>query len=316
MSLFSELNNLTDITLTPRFATLCGYTDEDIDTVFAPVLEGLDRDAIRDWYDGYRWLGDESVYNPFDILLLFQERRFRPYWFETGSPAFLIETLKEQGVFTLNLEGMVSTEDLLSAFDVNHIGTEALLFQTGYLTIAEELDRGGLVFYRLGYPNRAVRSSLNRSLLQAVGWDEAHSPAAANRLYDALAAADLPGLEAHLRSLFAGIPCNWHVNNPIAHYEGYYASVVYAHFAALGVPVTVEEAGASGRLDLAVRVAGRVYLFEFKVRERSGEGAALAQLQERGYADKHRAGGEPVHLVGVEFSPEARSLTAFETAMA
>jgi len=123
-------------------------------------------------------------------------------------------------------------------------------------------------------------------------------------------------LEAHFRSLFAAIPYNWHVNNPIAKHEGYYASVLYAHVAALGVPVAEEAAGASGRLDMAVRVAGRVYQFEFKVGERSGSGAALAQLRNRGYADRHRAGDEPVRLVGIEFNPKTRSLTAIETAMA
>ena len=95
---FSDLNNLIDLTLDPRYATICGYTDADLDTVFAPELDGLDRDAIRDWYNGYHWRGDEKVYNPFDILLLFEHREFAPHWFETGSPAFLVETLEERGV--------------------------------------------------------------------------------------------------------------------------------------------------------------------------------------------------------------------------
>ncbi len=83
VSLFSGLNNLKDISLDPRYGTLCGYTDEDIDTVFAPELDGLDREKIRTWYNGYNWLGDQQVYNPFDVLLLFDNRKFRPYWYET-----------------------------------------------------------------------------------------------------------------------------------------------------------------------------------------------------------------------------------------
>jgi len=159
VSLFSDLNNLDDITIDSDYATICGYTEADRDAVFAPELDGLDRDAVRDWYNGYHWLGGERVYNPFDILLLFSKRRFRAHWFETGSPAFLIETLKQRRVFTLGLEGMFGTDDLLSAFDVDHIGIEALLFQTGYLTIAEEINCGGLISYRLGYPNREVRAT-------------------------------------------------------------------------------------------------------------------------------------------------------------
>ena len=87
-SIFSDLNNLTDITLNPDFAAICGYTEDDLDTVFAAELEGLDRGAIRDWYNGYRWLGEDTLYNPFGLLQLFQTRRFRPYWFESGTPAF------------------------------------------------------------------------------------------------------------------------------------------------------------------------------------------------------------------------------------
>ena len=93
VSLFSGLNNLTDITLDPRYAAVCGYTDTDLDTVFAPELRGLDRDAIRTWYNGYNWRGAESVYNPFDILLLFDRREFDAWWFETGTPTFLVDTL-------------------------------------------------------------------------------------------------------------------------------------------------------------------------------------------------------------------------------
>ena len=162
--LFSGLNNLTDITIDPRYSAICGYTEEDLDTVFAPELPGLDRDQIRDWYNGYSWLGDEKVYNPFDILLLFRRRSFEAYWFETGTPTFLIETLFNRRVSSLELNEMLGSDELLSTFDVDHIATEALLFQTGYLTITEKEDLGGKSLYRLSYPNREVRQSLNESL--------------------------------------------------------------------------------------------------------------------------------------------------------
>ena len=161
-NLFSGLNNLTDITLDPRYSAICGYTDADIDTVFAPELPGLDRDRIREWYHGYWWLGEEKVYNPFDILLLFRNRKFGAWWFETGTPAFLVETLFRRRVSSVALGEMVGTDALLSSFDVGDIAPEALLFQTGYLTIREERSLGGKALYRLGYPNREVRQSLNR----------------------------------------------------------------------------------------------------------------------------------------------------------
>ena len=312
ISLFSDLNNLSDITLDPRHATLCGYTETDLDTVFAPELDGLDRAAIRDWYNGYHWRGAEKVYNPFDILRLFDSREFTAHWFETGSPAFLVETLKERGVGPLDLEGMLSTDELLSTFDVEDMATEALLFQTGYLTIVEEEDLDGTAFYRLGYPNREVRQSLNASLLRAIAWEPSRQTTHRLRLHRLLLAGDMAGMEALFRALFASIPYHWHARNDIARFEGYYASVFYAYFAALGLEVTVEDASNHGRLDMAVRAGGRVYLFEFKVVEQAGEGTALAQLKARGYAEKYRGSGEPIHLVGVEFSPEARSVAAFE----
>ena len=96
VSLFSGLNNLVDITMDARYSAICGYTDADLDGVFAPELSGFDRDKIRDWYNGYCWRGDAKVYNPFDILLLFDNGEFGSWWFETGTPAFLVETLVER----------------------------------------------------------------------------------------------------------------------------------------------------------------------------------------------------------------------------
>ena len=311
VSLFSGLNNLQDVTLAPRYAGICGYTDADLDTVFAPELPGLDRHAIHDWYDGYSWLGEDTVYNPFDILLLFDTRKFKAHWFETGTPRFLIDTLLRRGVASPDLDGMCGTEALLSAFDVDEMSTEALLFQTGYLTILEEEDRNGGTRYRLGYPNREVRQSLNERLLYAL-LPEAVRRLADNRpLRELLATNDFEGLEALFRTVFAGIPYEWHTRNDIAHYEGYYASVFYSCFAAQGFDLIPEESSARGRADMAFRFNGHVYLFEFETVERTAEGAALAQLGERGYADKYRHLGEPIHLIGVEFSRAARNIAAF-----
>ena len=313
LSLFSQLNNLIDITMEPAYSSICGYTERDLDTVFAPELEGLDREEVRDWYNGYSWLGEEKVYNPFDVLLLLRRRTFDAHWFETGSPAFLVETLFKRQVSSVSLEEMVGTERLLSAFDVDHISTEALLFQTGYLTITE-MKRGRRAVYRLGYPNREVRQSLNEHLLLHLVRDDARQTANSTRLEDLLEAADCAGLRELFHAFFASIPYEWHTNNDIANYEGYYASVFYSYFAASGYDIVVEESSAAGRLDMAVRTGGHVYLFEFKVTEQAGEGAALAQLRERGYAAKYRGRGEPIHLIGVEFSRKTRTLTAFETA--
>ena len=312
VSLFSGLNNLTDITLDPRYSAICGYSDADLDTVFAPELPGLDRDAIREWYNGYGWLGEERVYNPFDILLLFRNRKFGAWWFETGTPAFLVETLFRRRVSSVVLDGMLGTDALLSAFDVDDIATEALLFQTGYLTIREETSLGGKALYRLGYPNREVRQSLNECLLEYLVRDASRRTTNSIRLAELLESNDFDGMKALFHAFFASIPYEWYTNNDIARYEGYYASVFYSYFAALGLDITVEDSTSHGRLDMAVRFNGNVYLFEFKVVEMAGEGAAMTQLEARGYAEKYRGAGEPIHLVAVEFSRDTRNVVAFE----
>ena len=314
VNLFSQLNNLTDLTLDERYSAICGYTEADLDVVFGPELEGLDRDRIREWYNGYCWLGDEKMYNPFDVLLLFDSGKFKAHWFETGSPAFLIDTLFKRRVSSVSLEEMVGTEDLLSAFDVDHISTQALLFQTGYLTIAAEEELGGRAVYRLGYPNREVRQSLNDVLLRNLVRDDDRQMANSFRLARLLETADCAGLRELFHAFFASIPYEWHTNNDIARYECYYASVFYSYFAALGYDIVVEESSAAGRLDMAVRTGGHVYLFEFKVVEQAGPGTALAQLRERDYAAKYRGRDKTIHLIGVEFSRKTRTLTAFEAA--
>ena len=234
--------------------------EADLDAVFAPELPGLDRDEIRRC--GYNWLGGDKVYNPFDVLLLFDTREFGAYWFETGTPIFLIETLIRRGVATLDLDGMAATSALLSAFDVDRMSTEALLFQTGYLTVRNVEERHGRTRYRLGYPNHEVRQNLNEQLLDALLPEASRRLADDAPLRDLLAENDFEGLETLFRNVYASIPYQWLMNNEIARYEGYYASVFYSCFAAQGLDVVAEESGSRGRADMAVRFDGRIYLFE------------------------------------------------------
>ena len=280
--------------------------------MFAPELPGLDRDEIRAWYNGYSWRGAERVYNPFDILLLFDRREFDAWWFETGTPKFLVDTLLARGVGAVALEDVMASGDLLSSFDVDEVATEALLFQTGYLTITGTENLGGKTLYRLGYPNREVRQCLNERLLRAMTPDASRQGTREIELYRLLRANDFAGLRALFEAFFAGVPHDWHRKNDIARYEGWYASVFYSHFAALGLDVTVEDATSRGRLDMAVRFNRQVYLFEFKVVELAPEGTAIAQLKAKRYADKYRRPDRPIHLIGVEFSRRERNIAAFD----
>ena len=311
VSLFSGLNNLKDITLDRRYSTICGYTDADIDSVFAAELPGLDRDEIRSWYNGYNWLG-EGVYNPFDILQLFDERLFKSYWFETGTPTFLIDHLMKRQVPSIQLDNMLSSSDMLSSFDVGDITTEALLFQTGYLTIKQEENLGGQYFYTLGYPNREVYQSLNESLLSMLVRDKSQQVVHSSQLYRLLSQNQIEGLKQLFHSFFASIPHQWYHNNTIQHYEGYYASVFYSYFAALGLNITLEDTSNLGRIDMTLKFNQRVYIFEFKVVELSPAGKALQQIKDKAYADKYRALNQPIYLIGVEFSKTNRNIVGFE----
>ena len=313
---FSGFDGFEDITLDPRYAAICGFTDPEVDRVFAPELAGLDRDSVRDWYNGYDWLGDERVCNPCDILLLFRNRKLGAWWLDTGRPSSLIQTLCRRRISSVSLEGMLCNQEMLSAFDIDHIGTEALLFQGGYLTITGKADLGGGTLYRLGYPNRALRQHLNERMLRYLVKNERRRMVNRVRLYRVLEANDLPRLEKLFRGFFSGIPHKWYAHHDAAGFEGYCASVFYSYFAAMGFHVTVEDGTSRGRLDMAVVFNDNVYLFEFKVVELAGEGAAMARLRGRGYADKYRYVNRPIHLVAVEFSKESRRVVSFEVARA
>ncbi|MCY4152933.1 MAG: AAA family ATPase [Aestuariivita sp.] len=308
VSLFSDLNNLKDISLDPRFASICGYTDADIDEVFAPELAGLDRDAIRTWYNGYNWRGDMRLYNPFGVLLLFDNREFRPYWFETGSPRFIFDTLKDKSISLLDLEGRFATEALVAKFEIEDISAEALMFQTGYLTITEEANEGHRIAYRLDYPNREVKLSLNDQLLASLVPNNRFSLEEGKTLKDLLVANDFEGFADQFRAWVAGIPYLWRKNS-LSRYEAWYAGLLYMCFRAIGVEVQSEAASSRGRADMVVLTGGQVFIFEFKMVQSVAQiepalTAAIAQIRNQGYAEKYQDRKDPIHCVAVACGSE------------
>ena len=247
--LFSGLNSLNDITPDRRYGTICGYTDADLDTVLAPELGNLDRDEVRRRYNGYSWLGEDKVYNPFDILLLFDKRKFGNCWFETGTPAFLVDLLARRGIDALSLEGRVADDTLPSAFDVDRIEPEALLFRTGYLTITGEERDGDGSIHTLGHPNREVRRSLNAVLLGAMAPGFA-AVAERRNLRRLLRANDFAGVEGLFRAFLAGIPNEWYARTGMAGCE--------AHTQACSTPTSRPRGWMCG-LRRAARAAGRTW---------------------------------------------------------
>ncbi len=317
VSLFSGLNNLNDISLDPRYATICGYTDSDIDTVFAPELEGLDRDEIRRWYNGYSWLGEEKVYNPFDVLLLFDNRQFEPYWYETGTPKYLYKMMAKGLINTLNLENLEMEKKHLSNFNVDRVRINSLLFQSGYLTIKKHEFRNDKPYYTLEFPNHEVRLSLNEELLDVISEDVEELEKRASNMVRFLAANDFGKFEAELHSFFCAIPNQWYVKSGMQHYEGFYAGMVFACFIAIGVDVKGEESTSRGRSDLVVVHAGQVFVLEFKVAKQPDDKAkveeeafkSVAQIREKKYVSKYRHRWKDIHLLGVVFDGKERNVT-------
>ena len=312
-SFSSGLNNLTDISLSPRYATICGYTDHDLDTVFAPELEGLDRDRIRRWYNGYHWLGEEKLYNPHDILHLFNEGEFRAHWFSTGQPGYLYRLLEEKKVSPMELENRVVDADTVSNFEIDGFSSEALLFQSGYLTITRKELQGSRIRYHLDYPNFEVQSSFNAGLAQHLTGCGEQVAAAGESLLEALGKADFQAFREKVQALLEEIPHEWHASGRLGRYESWYASLLYMSFRTTPVDLRTEESSSHGRSDMVLLHEGQVFVFEFKMVEdnrgvRRALDSAIAQIRERRYAEQYRDRGEPIHLIGMAFGRKKRNL--------
>ncbi len=319
VNLFSGINNLNDISIDAKFSALCGYTQDELEAVFAPELADVDLEKLKLWYNGYNWTG-ESVYNPFDILLFFDKGgKYRPYWYNTGVPKFLVDTLFNEGVTSFSMNAKLANDELLSDFDVGGIDPTALMFQTGYLTIGEEVERFGEHAYTLKYPNLEVQKYLNASLLSRYINNQSAALPSQTKLMEQLQKNDFDSIYETLYRFFESIPYNWHSKNNIAHFEGYWASVFYAYFASLGLNITVEDTTSKGRTDMTIDFNGCIYIFEFKVIEQVRApkslsnknpkiNSAMEQIHEKGYANKYRGQGKPIYLIGIEFSEKAREI--------
>ena len=313
VSLFSGLNNLQDISLVKDYATICGYTHDDVKEQFSDALEDIDLAQLKEWYNGYNFLG-EGVYNPFDILLFFSNHcEYRNYWFETGNPSFLIEVLKKNSYFIPNLERIEVSESDLGSFDINDIKLETLLFQTGYLTIKSVKTLFNQRIYELTYPNLEVRTALNDAIFKYLLSD---SSVKKMPMFSAIMNRDMQQFEKAIYQLFASIPYNGYVNNNIQNYEGYYANVMYSYLAGLGINFIAEDVTNHGRIDLTIATPDmkQVYVIEFKVVE-DKTGTALEQIKRKKYYEKYRERAEELMIVGIEFSKETKNICGFEFEM-
>jgi len=307
VSLFSGLNNLDDITLDKKYATICGYTQNDIETVFYEHLKGQDFEKIKLWYNGYKFLG-EGVYNPFDILLFISKGfEYRNYWFSTATPTFLLKLIEKNNYFLPNLENIVKDEMMLNSFDVDYIELETLMWQTGYLTIYESYESFKGMKYKLTIPNKEVKISLYSSIVNFMS-KNTNSELNQEKLYEAIIQQNFTTFETTFKSLFASIPYNLFTKNKMYQYEGYYVSVFYAYLKALGIELIGEDCTNKGRIDLTLKLPNSIFIIEFKVDGKS----AIEQIKEKKYHEKYMSENKELFIIGIEFSKKERNISQFE----
>lgn len=240
VSIFSGLNNLKDISLDSRYSAICGYTQDELEYVFKEPLKRADLNAVKEWYNGYSFFG-EPAYNPFDILLYLDTGEFRNYWFETGTPSFLLKLIQDRKYYVPQLESFDGGDEILGSFEIDNLSLETILFQTGYITIKSKSELDSENVYTFSYPNLEVKKSLNRYILKFLSQVPISDRTKTwINIRKALAAGDLESVNENFIFFFASIPHDWYRKNRISEYEGYYASIFYSYFTAAGLAVTAE----------------------------------------------------------------------------
>lgn len=313
VSVFSDLNNLNDITIDENFSDLTGYTQAELERYFHKWIEyGLKKfsnlsrgqflDQIKTWYNGYTWDGEVYVYNPFSILNFFNKRSFEDYWFKSGTPSFLIKKLQEQAYFNLN--DLKVNRILFESYTLDNLDIRSLLFQTGYLTI-EAIDQYG--FYTLDYPNREVEEAMHNHLIAALLH---RSPLDSTRpviqLKEAFDNNDLPKVAAIINAMLKDVPSHLLADKG----EHFYHALVHLHFRYLGLFLQSEVHTSDGRMDAVVHTPERIFVLEFKIGQSAA--AALRQIREKGYIQKFLLENKPITAIGINFDPERRRVSEWE----
>ena len=310
-SLFSGLNNLNDLTVDPRAATLLGYSHEEIKRYFTPYVEQFSQhtkvsvkailDEMETWYNGYRFSEDPiKVFNPFSVLYYFTKEVRANYWIESGTPQFLIELLKKQE-FTLEDITIAQFSDrALGTFDVDAIPIIPILFQTGYLTISNY--DAATQQYQLSFPNTEIRESFKKYLLVAYSHTDIPTVERVTSLLSrAIKNNDIPEFCVQLRTLFANIPFQLHISE-----ERYYHSLFQVIGSLLSLDIQSEVSTDKGRIDLVLTTKTHVYIFELKY-EDSAENA-LKQIESLRYYERYQSQKKKIMLVGLSISRKKKKL--------
>jgi len=320
VSVFSALNQLSDLTLNPRYADICGLTQEELEANFGPEIDGILEstgrsreeymDKMRRFYNGYRFSKKSlTVYNPFGLLNHFENGgEFQPYWYRSGTPTLLTDLINDRHIDFTKLNNMQVGYEDFDSFDVESLALEPLLYQTGYLTITDH-DENQERCFTLDYPNLEVRNAFAKSLAtRCLKTQSPESTALSDKLTTALKGGDVDAAMEAVKLFMTKIPYDLFQKR-----ENFFQSVIYVVFAMLGLDCRTEEKIATGRIDMVVETRDFVYCFEFKL-DGTAE-AALAQIDSKEYATPWTGRGKKVFKVGVNFDFEKKNIGEWVSAV-
>ena len=308
VSVFSDLNNLRNITLSTQYGAIAGITQTELEDNFAPEIAALKKERpgilaqIKDWYNGYSWDLKTRVYNPFSLLNFMIEPEFQSYWFETGTPSFLFKVLKKKDFYDIESIEMGRLE--LSDLNIEYPSPGALLFQTGYLTLKSLCSDGDI--YTLGFPNREVKASFLDGLLSS--YRETYPVGSIThvaKIKTALRNADIPAFISQLNSLIAAIPYDhWNAGK-----ASIFTIVTFLTFKLAGIDVYTEVHSSKGRCDVLAMTEHNIYALELKLDGTAEE--ALLQIKQKGYLQPYGGDSRKKLAVGIAFSSETRMVSAY-----
>ena len=311
VSVFSDLNNLEDISMLEPYADICGITEKEIHCMFDSEVallagkEGIEKDEcyakLKDCYDGYHFRqNSEGVYNPFSLLNTLKSKCFGDYWFETGTPSFLVYLLKQADYNLNNLQEEMGSADILNSVDSMSKNPIPVIYQSGYLTIKDD-DREFKI-YRLGFPNKEVENGFIKYLLPLYTPIEENKSEfyVANFIND-IRKGNPDGFMERLQSLFAD--SDYKITGKM---EKYFQNSMYLIFKMMGFFTEVERTTSRGRMDIVMKTKDYIYVMELKLDGTADE--ALKQIEDKGYAEPFKTDGRQIYKIGVSFSSETRGI--------
>lgn len=314
VSIFSDLNNLVDISMSDDYADMCGYTEKELEDNFKTYIIDLASkhnieysdllQKIKKWYDGYRFSEDcENVYNPVSFTKFIENKgKFKNYWFETGSPSILIKLFKNENFDIGQVLNNTHREEIFSAFDPTEVSLIALMYQTGYLTIKDVKVLNERFRYSLGFPNFEVEESFYRYLLSNLNKNLKSDDSVLFNICGAVYENNIDKMMSALNSFLSDIPYSIQIKN-----EKYYQSIFFSIFKLIGIEIKTEVHTSDGRIDALIENKNNIYIFEFKLDKTSDE--ALEQILNKEYFQPYLHSGKKIMLIGANFDSEKRKLS-------